>query len=859
MDKERRISTGIDGLDEAIDFLRPGDTVVWQCEHISDYMYVATRFVTNIARQGKRIAYIRFGDHEEIMDTAALCEGGANAQEYRLDPRVGFETFAVQVHRIIDKEPIGTFFVFDCLSDLQKYWFSDLMISNFFLLISPFLIRRQAIAYQPIDYEKHTYETISRIRREAPLLVNIRTLDGSVYMHPVKVRGRRTPTTYFPLKISGTKCRTLTSSAETYAIFERFTQTGERRDCWDSMFDSVSDGSEPIDEEGRLLKENIMRCLLGNEPTRFALCQKYFTMKDLMDIKNREIGTGCIGGKAAGMLLARNILRDEAPELYSTCIEPHDSYYIGADLFYTYGVQNGLWSSRIRMIEASDYLEQSKTIRELLLNGTFMPSIKEQFISMLEYFGQSPIIVRSSSILEDGFGNAFAGKYESVFCPNQGSLKERYEVFERAVKQVYASTVNPDAIMYRAERHLLDRDEQMALLVMRVCGDVHGDYYYPHIAGVGHSKNLYLNKQNSSSENKGMLRLVFGMGTRAVDREADDYARLLNMDAPTAPPMVAYGDEYKYSQHKMDVINLKSNEFETINVAGIDKRDIKADPSLFMELDYPTAARLREMGLSAADAPDILNFRKLLGKTDFTSVMTEAMRILEEKYNYPVDIEYACNFDEEGNYRVNLLQCRPLQTRGIGAAGVMPKVQQLYFRTEGNFMGGNVCLPVRYAVMVRVEPYLALPEQRKYQVARKLGELNSLLRDEHTILLGPGRWGTTTPSLGVPVHFMEINRFDCIAELAYSSHGLRPELSYGSHFFQDLVEAGTFYVALYPGEEGCVLDEALFEECENVYSKLIRLEPGDAMSEVIRVFDLGESGAILYSEVGSQKCFLAKV
>lgn len=859
MDKERRISTGIDGLDEAIDFLRPGDTVVWQCEHISDYMYVATRFVTNIARQGKRIAYIRFGDHEEIMDTAALCKGGANAQEYRLDPRVGFETFAVQVHRIIDKEPIGTFFVFDCLSDLQKYWFSDLMISNFFLLISPFLIRRQAIAYQPIDYEKHTYETISRIRREAPLLVNIRTLDGSVYMHPVKVRGRRTPTTYFPLKISGTKCRTLTSSAETYAIFERFTQTGERRDCWDSMFDSVSDGSEPIDEEGRLLKENIMRCLLGNEPTRFALCQKYFTMKDLMDIKNREIGTGCIGGKAAGMLLARNILRDEAPELYSTCIEPHDSYYIGADLFYTYGVQNGLWSSRIRMIEASDYLEQSKTIRELLLNGTFMPSIKEQFISMLEYFGQSPIIVRSSSILEDGFGNAFAGKYESVFCPNQGSLKERYEVFERAVKQVYASTVNPDAIMYRAERHLLDRDEQMALLVMRVCGDVHGDYYYPHIAGVGHSKNLYLNKQNSSSENKGMLRLVFGMGTRAVDREADDYARLLNMDAPTAPPMVAYGDEYKYSQHKMDVINLKSNEFETINVAGIDKRDIKADPSLFMELDYPTAARLREMGLSAADAPDILNFRKLLGKTDFTSVMTEAMRILEEKYNYPVDIEYACNFDEEGNYRVNLLQCRPLQTRGIGAAGVMPKVKQLYFRTEGNFMGGNVCLPVRYAVMVRVEPYLALPEQRKYQVARKLGELNSLLRDEHTILLGPGRWGTTTPSLGVPVHFMEINRFDCIAELAYSSHGLRPELSYGSHFFQDLVEAGTFYVALYPGEEGCVLDEALFEECENVYSKLIRFEPGDAMSEVIRVFDLGESGAILYSEVESQECFLAKV
>ena len=151
------------------------------------------------------------------------------------------------------------------------------------------------------------------------------------------------------------------------------------------------------------------------------------------------------------------------------------------------------------------------------------------------------------------------------------------------------------------------------------------------------------------------------------------------------------------------------------------------------------------MGLSTADAPNILNFRKLLRSTDFTDVMTEVMRVLEEKYSYPVDIEYACNFDQDGNYRVNLLQCRPLQTRGVGAAGVMPNVKEFYFRTSGNFMGGNVCLPIRYAVMVQVEPYLDLPEQRKYQVARKLGELNNLLRDEGTILLGPGRWGRPFP------------------------------------------------------------------------------------------------------------------
>ena len=195
-------------------------------------------------------------------------------------------------------------------------------------------------------------------------------------------------------------------------------------------------------------------------------------MQDLLDITRREIGTGCIGGKSAGMLLARNVLRNTEPELYAEKIEPHDSYFIGADVFYTYFVDNDGWRLRKAMQEVNDYITIAPIIQ-------FNHSVREQFLSMLEYFGQSPIIVRSSSLLEDGFGNAFAGKYESVFCANQGSLQERYEVFEQAVRTVYASTMSPDAIRYRAQRNLLDRDEQMALLVMRVSGDCHGKYYFP--------------------------------------------------------------------------------------------------------------------------------------------------------------------------------------------------------------------------------------------------------------------------------------------------------------------------------------------------------------------------------------------
>jgi hypothetical protein len=556
------------------------------------------------------------------------------------------------------------------------------------------------------------------------------------------------------------------------------------------------------------------------------------------------------------MLLAPQYSPGYRPELYQYKIEPHDSYFIGADVFYTYAVQSDTWGLRVKMVKPEAYLRLAPELRRRLLNGRFSKNIREQFVSMLEYFGQSPIIVRSSSLLEDGFGNAFAGKYESIFCPNQGTIEERYAVFEEAVRKVYASTLNSAAIEYRVERNLLNRDEQMALLVMRVAGDCHGNYYYPHFAGVGHSKNLYV-CSNTTSENKGMLRLVFGMGTRAVEREADDYARLISMDDPRAPQMVAHGDEYRYSQHKVDVIDLDENKFRTIKADSIDKNDIHADASLFMELDFATMTRLRDAGITGRRIPDIINFNKLLRKTDFADTMTKLMQTLAEKYDYPVDIEFACNFYED-EYRVNLLQCRPLQTRGIGVAGAgaMPDVREYVFRAKGNFMGGNVCLPVGYIVFVHVSAYLALPEQRKYQAARTIGKINAMMKNKNAVLIGPGRWGTTTPSLGVPVNFMEIVNFISISEVAYNEKGLRPELSYGSHFFQDLVEAGTFYTALYQDEVTCEFNEELLDGMENHFNELLGLDESDGMDTVIGVYDVSDRGAVLYSEIESQECLL---
>ncbi len=850
--EQTRISTGLPGLDEAIDALRPGENVVWQIENLADYMYAATQFVMSVARTGHRIVYFRFADHDMVMDAEAMAAGGANAKMYTLDPHIGFESFTVLVHRIMQQEGRDVFYIFDCLTELQKFWFSDLMVSNFFLLTNPALSELGCTAYFPIMYANHTYETISRIRHAAPVLLNLRSVESALYIHAVNVSGRRTPKMYFPIRYQNGVWDTLTSSADNLDIFQNFVQVGEQRDSWDQMLDRISAG-----ECSEAEVDNIRQCLLGIEPQRLELCRQYFSADDLVDIMHREIGTGCIGGKAAGMLLARNVIRDNDPEFFARRLEPHDSYYIGADVFYTYFVDNDCWHLRKQMNDPEDYLKVAPEIVERLQHGKFDRRTREQFLSMLEYFGQSPIIVRSSSLLEDGFGNAFAGKYESVFCANQGSLEERYEVFEQAVRTVYCSTMNEDAIRYRAERNLLERDEQMALLVMRVSGDCHGKYYYPHMGGVGHSKNLYINRANVGRENKGMLRLVFGMGTRAVDREADDYARLISLDNPRAPLTCAYGDEYRYSQHNADVIDLESNAFTTIPCTTIQRSELKADMSLFTEVDMATINRFRELGIRETP-PEIFSFKKLLWQTEFTQDMTHILSLLAEKYDYPVDIEYACNFrpGPEANYRINLLQCRPLQTKGVGSAMSAPEVSKLLYRISGNFMGGNMCQPVDYIVHVSARPYLDLPPQQKYQVARTVGALNQLLRGKNAVLLGPGRWGTSTISLGVPVNFMEICHFVSVSEVSYNERGLVPELSYGSHFFQDLVEAGTFYTAIHQDEDDCEYHDEALNDLEECFTELVPEAKGTPMEGVIRVFRTEGHGAMLYAEVESQNCFL---
>jgi hypothetical protein len=750
----------------------------------------------------------------------------------------------------VEREGKKAFYVFDCLTDLLQYWNSDLMIGNFFMVSCPFLYELDTIAYFAIRRNSHTYGAIAGIRETTQLLLDLYLVNGKIYIHPLKVWQRYSPTMFFPHLIRGNEAVCITASSEVAELFSSVQRKGDRLDYWAVAFDRAEDALALSPEQQEPVKRALMHMLIGRPSRMFDLCTRYFTLADILSIASREVGTGFIGGKSVGMLLARKILERDGGERFNPLMEPHDSFYLGSDIFYTYIVQNGWWRLRTKQKTRDGYYKYAPELKEKLLQGKFPNNIREEFIQMLEYFGQSPIIVRSSSLLEDDFGNSFSGKYESIFCANQGSPEERYEALENAVQKVYASTMGEDALDYRMTRGLVDQDEQMAILVQRVSGDQYEDDYFPHVAGVGNSSNLYI-WDKSINMDAGMLRLVFGLGTRAVDRTVGDYARIVCLDDPLRLPPMDYGDEKKYSQRIVDVLALRDNRWCNRKLEDVISYDLKTDKTLFMGVDIQTASRLRDMGRQDVAASYILDFRKLLGDTVFPALMRDMLALISKVYEYPVDIEFTANFSSGNDFRVNLLQCRPLQTRGLGRSVEIPHLadaKDCIFSGNGNFMGGNVRIPLDFIIYINPREYLKLSEQGKYSIARHIGILNVALKGRKVMLLGPGRWGTTTPTLGVPVRFAELCNMAIIGEVASKEAGFMPELSYGSHFFQDIVESGIFYVAIFDGQKDVVFNPEGILGLPNLVGGLS--SNGARFTDVIHV--IAASGIEVYSDIVSQ-------
>ncbi len=592
--------------------------------------------------------------------------------------------------------------------------------------------------------------------------------------------------------------------------------------------------------------------LVSDQLAFVGIAKDLFGIADLKHILGRRIGRGKIGGKAAGMLLAWKILnlepegqgggREDAElaDLRRRVVIP-ESYFIGADVVYDFIALNNLHHLNDQKYKSRAEIEADyPKVREAFIGGRFPEPVVDSLRELLAQVGHRPLIVRSSSLLEDNWGTSFAGKYDSFFCPNQDSPQENLKALLLAISKVYASVFSPDALFYRQQMGLLDYDERMAVLVQEVQGERHGDHFFPTLAGVAFSHNPFRWTAKIRSE-EGFMRLVWGLGTRAVERVDRDYPRMVALSHPGLRPVAGVSEARHYSQHYVDAINLATNHFETLPVAELLTADFPAARLLVSvdQGDYLQPPMAYDPRVAPRDL--VLTFENLLTRTRFVPLFKALLRRLADAFGCNVDVEFTADIIPgypEPDFRIHLLQCRPQAAQRALPAGDMPATvpeANVIFHSDRLVPQGWV-QRIRYAVYVDPRAYNRLPDETtRLEIARVVGRLNQALAGERFILIGPGRWGSNNPSLGVKATYADIYNTSMLIEIGLSGCG-SAEPSYGTHFFQDLVEAQIYPLALYPEEEGTIFRWEFFEESPNALARLLPEMAGYA--RWVRVVDI---------------------
>ena len=583
----------------------------------------------------------------------------------------------------------------------------------------------------------------------------------------------------------------------------------------------------------RLQEEKVVliRKIISDQLDYIRIAKDWLTIEDLIKIRRRKIGNGKIGGKAAGLVLAASILSQAADEDVRSRLYIPESYYMGSDLIYIFMSANGLSHWNEQKYKPEDQIRgEYPRIQKEFMEGEFPPDILEKLQDMLDKIGKAPVIVRSSSQLEDSFGTSFAGKYDSYFCPNQGTRPENLRALTRAIALTYASTLKPDALLYRRSKGLQDYDERMAILIQEVQGERFGKYYLPQGAGVAFSRNLYRWAPQIRRED-GFTRLVWGLGTRAVERVGNDYPRLVALSHPNLQPDDSPEAIRHYSQQYVDLIDMEANQFTTLPIHQVLTPEDPVLRYLTQVEEEGYFSTLRGRIRSSEIDKLAITYTEYLRRTPFPRILNNILRTLEKDYHSAVDIEFTVQIVDpslpQPDIRISLLQCRPQSHLEVTRTVQLPQHltdQEIVFATQ--FMVPQGYVPdLRYVLFVIPEGYYSLPSASlRSEIGRLVGQMNNLLPSKSFVCVGPGRWGTTNSDLGVFVSYSDIHHSAALVELSGRGIGPAPEPSLGTHFFQDLMEAQIYPLALFLDKSDVVFNRDFFYNSPNSIKEWISID-----------------------------------
>jgi hypothetical protein len=293
------------------------------------------------------------------------------------------------------------------------------------------------------------------------------------------------------------------------------------------------------------------------------------------------------------------------------------------------------------------------------------------------------------------------------------------------------------------------------------------------------------------------------------------------LNAPNRRPEVNFDEDREHAQQRVDYLDLEANQL----VSGHFTDLVAAHAGL--PLDMVASRDASERGRRRSPFSWVLTFDGVLAETKFVEDMRKILATLQDAYTRPVDIEFTANFFGPGEYKINLLQCRTLQVKGTEAAA-LPSVEieeeARIIEARGAVIGRSRLIEVDLFIYVVPGIYGHLPIQERHEVARLLGDINLATAErgaKNVMLLGPGRWGTSSPSLGIPVSFTNINRVSALCEIVAMREDLVPDVSLGTHFLSELVEMDMLYLALFPEQGENFIRTGFFEDSPSLLLDLV--------------------------------------
>lgn len=509
-----------------------------------------------------------------------------------------------------------------------------------------------------------------------------------------------------------------------------------------------------------------------------------------------RIGSGSMGGKGRGLafidaMIKRNYTLED---IENSKITIPRTVVLCTDVFTEFMEKNNLYP-----VGLSDLPDEEILAR--FLKASLPKKVLSDLFAFLDTV-QSPIAVRSSSLLEDSHYQPFAGIYSTYMVPYvEGSRTHRLMLLKEAIKAVYASVYYRDSKAYMtATKNVID-EEKMAVVLQEVCGTQHGDRYYPSFSGVARSLNYYPIGDEKAEE--GIANIAMGLGKYIVDG-----GQTLRF-SPKHPNNVLQTSTIemalKETQSYFNALDLKNTNFspqtdDGFNLLKLSVKDAEKDGTLryiASTYDFHTQTlypNITEPGRRVITFANILEHKVF----PLAEILEKLLEISQREMGRPIEIEFAVNLDysKAHNHTFYLLQIRPIvdQKEMVDETiGDIPTDETIL--TSNSSLGHGIYNDIYDIVYVKPEHF---DSSNNVKIAEEIGALNRRMTEANRpyVLVGPGRWGSSDHWLGIPVKWPQISNARIIVEAGQSDYRIDP--SQGTHFFQNLTSFGVAYLTINP-------------------------------------------------------------